>query len=232
MNNTLRTFGSLFRRKRKSSPCSPHFFGNPSAWRLCAHAHCPKDQNSAKPFPTKAFSTSFAPCLSPLGHRPLKTDSMQRLDPIVSLDTDSPRTSKLCPEPLWGLRGALPIPPIANVVFAPLSLAAFIFQRVLAFLTSNWLLYSRCVTHFFVLLSSRCPTHFFFAVIVQFSPPLLLPLLPFAAYNSFRDCLATGMPISINQGRSPPVLRNVTHIHARFLGTNFLCSQRQFLGTP
>ena len=63
-----------------------------------------------------------------------------------------------------------------------------------------WLPYSRCLTHFF-------------AVLVQF--------LAFAAFNSCVDCLAEGTSISVNQGRSPPVLRYVIDIDAQLLGANF-----------
>ena len=75
---------------------------------------------------------------------------------------------------------------------------------------------------FIWLLNFRCSTHFFF-IIVQ--------LLPFAAFNSFVNRLAKGMSISVYQGRSPPVLRNVTNIDTRILGDNFFSSRRQFLGT-
>ena len=78
------------------------------------------------------------------------------------------------------------------------------------FETFIWLPHSRCLAH--------C-----FAVLVQ--------ILPVAAFKSFVDCLAKGMPISTNQGRSPPVLRYVIDIDARFLGAHFLGPLRQFLGT-
>ena len=74
------------------------------------------------------------------------------------------------------------------------------------FLISVWLPYSRCPTHFSV-------------VIVQ--------VLPFAAFTSFVDRLAKGMPVSVYQGQSPSFLRNVINIDTGFLGANFLCSQRQ-----
>ena len=47
----------------------------------------------------------------------------------------------------------------------------------------------------------------------------------------FADCMARGMPISVYQRRLPPVLRNVIDIDARRFGANFICSERQFLGT-
>ena len=59
----------------------------------------------------------------------------------------------------------------------------------------------------------------------------IVQFLPFAAFNSFVDWLAKGMPISVNQRRSPPVLRKMTHIDVLFLGLHFLRSQRQFLNT-
>ena len=86
-----------------------------------------------------------------------------------------------------------------------LSLAAFIAQKGFCSLTSLWLPCSRCPTHFFVVL-----VHF----------------LPVSTSNTLVDRLAKGTPISVYQGR-----RNVTNIDARFLGANFLCSQRPFLGT-
>ena len=46
--------------------------------RLCANAHCPKHPNRPKHFPTMVCPTSLAPCLSPVGHRPLKTISTKR----------------------------------------------------------------------------------------------------------------------------------------------------------
>ena len=70
------------------------------------------------------------------------------------------------------------------------------FPKGLRCLTFIWLPYSRCPTHFFV-------------VLVQFSP--------IAALNTFVDCLAKGLPISVNQRWSPPVLRNMIHTSRRSL---------------
>ena len=179
---------------------------------LCASAHCTKDPSKAKRFPTKVCPTSLAPCLSPLGHKPLKTNSTTSLEPIVSLDTDSPRTSKLCPVPQLVLKvlfsqfqSRFMCSP--NVVLSLCRLHPLECPRLL---TSICLRYSRCLTHFFV-------------VIEQF--------LPLAVFNSFVDRLAKSVPISFYQGRSSPVLRNVINIVTRFLASTFLCSQRQFLGT-
>ena len=91
--------------------------GHSNAWRLCANAHCPKDPIKANLFPTKVCPTPLALCLSPLGHKPLQTCSTTGLEPIVSLDTDSPCTSKLGPVPQLGLCGALPTVPVAFHVF-------------------------------------------------------------------------------------------------------------------
>ena len=60
----------------------------------CAQTHTvPKIQIKPNTFP-QWCPTSLAPCPSPLGHKTLKTNSTKELDPVVSLDADSPRTVK------------------------------------------------------------------------------------------------------------------------------------------
>ena len=56
-----------------------------NAWMLCVNAHRFMDSTRVKPFPTKVCPTSLAPCLSPPGHKPLKTTFTTRLGPKSSL---------------------------------------------------------------------------------------------------------------------------------------------------
>ena len=190
---------------------------HPNAWRLCATARCPTDPNRAKHFLTKACPTSLAPCLSPLRHKPLKTNSTTGLDPTVSLDTDSPRTSKLCPVPQLGLWGVFPTVPVAFYFFPKCCLCVLCHKNLLHSLWPPSS--SKGPSLFDFHLASLLTLPFSFLVVIA-------QLLPSAAFNSFADHLAKGMPISVYQGWSPPVLRNVTDIDVRFL-----CSQGQFLGT-
>ena len=61
---------------------------------------------------------------------------------------------------------------------------------------------------------------------------VVVQLLPFAVFNRFVYRVAKCMPISVDQGWPPPVFRNVmVDIDARFLGSDFLCSQSQFFWT-
>ena len=125
--------------------------------------------------------------------------SFHQLEPTLSHRSSAVRLfqalPRLCPEPQLGLRGAFPTVPVAFYFFpkcclcvlghkksSPLSLAAFIIQRTFAFLTFIWLLNSRCLAHFFV---------------------VLVQILPFAAFCSFVDCLAKK---HVNQ-RQPTTLR-------------------------
>ena len=137
----------------------------------------------------------------------------------TSLDTHSPRHFEALFSAIVGsLRVLFPqfqsrLISSQNVVFAFWTIKTISpvfgglhFPESSRFLTFIWLPYS----HFSV-------------VLVQF--------LPFAAFSTFVDRLAQGMPVSVYQKRSPPVLRNVIDIDARFLGANFFCSERQFLGT-
>ena len=101
--NSLRTVGSFFRRKKKSPPCGPYFLGTfqcVEAVRIRTLSHGSKQGQTLS---HKSVPHLLAPCLSPLGHKALKTNSTTGLEPIVSLDSDSPRTSKLCPVPQLGL---------------------------------------------------------------------------------------------------------------------------------
>ena len=113
---------------------------------------------------------------------------------------------------------ALPTAPVLSVSFpkcclceldfsnsSSLSLAAFMAQEAFALLTLTWLF------------GSCCPAHLS-AVTVQ-----LFPHFPF---YSFVNCLAEGMPVRINQGRSPSVFLN---LDARFQRFDFLGSQCQLV---
>ena len=67
-NSISSAFSSKGRRARHVAHTS---LRRSNAGRLCASARCPTDPNRAKHLPTTVCPTSLAPCLSPLGHRPL-----------------------------------------------------------------------------------------------------------------------------------------------------------------
>ena len=56
-------------------------------------------------------------------------------------------------------------------------------------------------------------------------------ILPIFSFNTFVDRPTKGMPISVYQGRTPSLTCNVIDIDTQLLGTHFLRSERQFLGT-
>ena len=59
----------------------------------CAQTHAvPRIQMGANTFPQRFCPTSLAPCLSPLGRKPLKTTSATGLTPKNQLSTNSPHT--------------------------------------------------------------------------------------------------------------------------------------------
>ena len=102
--NSQKTIGSFFRMKKKSSPCGSYFFATFQCRGCCAQTHTvPRIQIRPNTFPHWFVPTSLAPYLSPLAHKPLRTISTKGLEPIVCIDTDSPRTSKHCPVPQLGL---------------------------------------------------------------------------------------------------------------------------------
>ena len=75
-------------------------------------------------------------------------------------------------------------------------LGCFHFQKGFRFLGFMWLL------------SPRCPAHFFVAI---------AEFLPVFSFNTFVDRLASGVPISVYQGRAPPLLCNVIDTDTRLL---------------
>ena len=204
------TTGSFFKRKKRSSPCGPYF---PRAFQCggCAQPHSPKDPSRAKHLPTQVCPTSLAPCLSP---RP------QAVERPISRKVSSQSS-------------ALILHTLQNFIQCHIWVFEVLFSQFQSrFISSQHVVFASwikeilstvsCRLHFpkgfrflaFVwLLNSHCPTHFF-SVIVQ--------VLPFAA---------KGLPISVYQGRSPPVLSNVINSDTRFFDANLFCSQRQFLGT-
>ena len=87
---------------------------------------------------------------------------------------------------------------------SPMSLAASMAPRAFAFLTFTRLFGSCSLAHFSV---------------------VLVRILPVAAFNSFVNYLAEGMPLSVNQGRSPSVFLNVVNVDAGLLCSSFASSQ-------
>ena len=71
------------------------------------------------------------------------------------------------------------------------------------------------------LLNPRCPAHFC-AAIVQ--------LFPVLSFNAFIYRLAKGVPISVYQRRTPPLLGNMMDIDTRLPSAHVIRFERQFLG--
>ena len=184
---------------------------------LCESSHYPTGPSKTRRPPSSASSTKVEENLSP--HHceasffaSLKPDLSHRFSrhfkPLSNATIESLRCSSTVPVVLYFFPKCwVRVLGHQTPLSCPLPPS---FSKGLLLLTFTRLFCSRCLTHLIV-------------VIVQ--------LLSFAAIISFVDCLAKGMPISVNQGRSPPVIRYVINFEARFLGNHFLCSQRQFLRT-
>ena len=206
--NSLRTIGSLFRTKKKSSPCGPHFPGTFQCVDAVRKRSLSHGSNYGHTLSHKSLfhisgtmpQPSRPQAIEDHFHNRISVQKSSLARILHALQNFVQCHNRVFEVLLPQFQSRLISS--QNVIFAfwVIKILSPVFGRLhfpqgSRFLTSIWLHCSRCLTHSFV---------------------VLLPFSPVPAFNTFVDRLARSMPFSVYQRRSPPVLHNVIDFAARF----------------
>ena len=185
--------GSFWIRKKKSSPCGPYFPGTFHSADVVPEHTLSRGPSWAKRPPRSAFFHKLWRKQTPaIARHPSTNHSCRDLwfttfhtfQRFIQRNIGSLR----CFSQGANLVSFLPrmlSSRVGSLYSSPASLAAFIFQKGFSFLGFLWLLHPHSPAHFFV-------------GIIQLSPVFF--------FDAFVQRLTEGVPVIINQGRTPPLL--------------------------